>query len=72
MSDYILYFRYSTPLPEPLTNLLNNNSPQSSHDKMEDTCVKLSRHSSIGGEDPGVIGPMVWHVHRHQLKKAGN
>lgn len=25
--------------------------------------IPLTRHGSIGGEDPGVIGPVVWNIH---------
>lgn len=31
----------------------------------------LARHGSVEGEDPGVIGPVVWDLHCHQLQKQG-
>lgn len=31
--------------------------------------IGLLRHGSMGaGEDPGVIGPVVWHMHRERLQ----
>ena len=31
----------------------------------------LARHGSVEGEDPGVIGPVVWDLHCHRLQKQG-
>ncbi|XP_065207188.1 uncharacterized protein LOC135836338 [Planococcus citri] len=57
----------TTPLPEPLTNVLNN-SPSTSQDKPPQM---FSRHGSLEAEDPGILGPMVWNTHCHRLKKQG-
>ena len=29
---------------------------------------KLARHGSMEGDDPGVIGPLVWDLHCHRVQ----
>lgn len=33
---------------------------------------RLARHGSMEGEDPGVIGPLVWDVHCHRVQHQGS
>lgn len=61
-------FFFSTPLPEPLSNLLNNVSPP---ERQEKPTHVFSRHGSLEAEDPGVLGPVVWDTHCQRYKKQG-
>ncbi|XP_075234944.1 uncharacterized protein LOC142332399 [Lycorma delicatula] len=56
-------FPSGPPLAEPLEQVLESQQrPLSSY--------TLARHRSHGeGEDPGVIGPLVWDLHCHRLHK---
>lgn len=58
---YIIFFRDS--IPGPLTDVLdglNGNENKNAR--------TVSRHESIGGQDPGVVGPIVWDLHCKQMK----
>lgn len=50
-------------IPGPLTNVLDGLSL-----KENKNACKVSRHESIGGQDPGVVGPIVWDLHCKQMK----
>nr|XP_018897058.1 PREDICTED: uncharacterized protein LOC109030516 [Bemisia tabaci] len=48
-------------IPEPLNQVLAEDS--------KSPVPKLTRHGSVEGNDPGVVGPIVWDLHCHRLYK---
>lgn len=58
---YFFFFRDS--IPGPLTDVLDG--IKVSENKNART---MSRHESISGQDPGVVGPIVWDLHCKQMK----
>lgn len=61
-------------MPEPLTKVLEPVSVLhldmlDDGNQDQDVPEYFKRHGSVGaGEDPGVIGPIVWSMHRQQLQ----
>lgn len=62
-------------MPEPLNKVLEPMSihhldlPEEEVDAHKVKKAMLIRHGSVGtAEDPGVIGPIVWNMHRHRLQ----
>lgn len=64
-------------MPEPLNKMLEPVSvlhldmmeDVAYHDSEEPNRMGLARHGSVGTmEDPGVIGPVVWNMHRQRLQ----
>lgn len=50
-------------IPGPLTNVLDG------FNLNENKNVRtVTRHESIGGHDPGVVGPIVWDLHCKQME----
>jgi len=58
---YIIFCRDS--IPGPLTDVLDGLN--GSENKNART---VTRHESISGQDPGVVGPIVWDLHCKQMK----
>lgn len=58
---YIIFCRDS--IPGPLTDVLDGLN--GSENKNTRT---VTRHESISGQDPGVVGPIVWDLHCKQMK----
>ncbi|KAF0772848.1 Uncharacterized protein FWK35_00002951 [Aphis craccivora] len=54
-------------IPGPLTDVLDGFKV--SENKNTRT---MSRHESISGQDPGVVGPIVWDLHCKQMKMKSN
>lgn len=57
------YYTSRDSIPGPLTNVLdefNLNEKKNSR--------TLTRHESISGQDPGVVGPIVWDLHCKQMQ----
>lgn len=54
----IFFFRDS--IPGPLTDVLDGSENKNTR--------TVTRHESIGGQDPGVVGPIVWDLHCKQMK----
>lgn len=61
--DIIIYFNYRDSIPGPLTNVLDESNLNENKNLRT-----VSRHESIGGQDPGVVGPIVWDLHCQQIK----
>ncbi|VVC36661.1 Hypothetical protein CINCED_3A011835 [Cinara cedri] len=55
-------------MPEPLTKVLEENTHLNENKNVQ----KLTRHESIGGQDPGVVGPIVWDLHCKQMQIKSN
>lgn len=51
-------------MPGPLTKVLDTNTALNENKNVR----KLTRHESIGGQDPGVVGPIVWDLHCKQME----
>jgi hypothetical protein len=62
-------------IPEPLARVLEPMSVKSVDSGGGSVIVKpvqlLARHGSMEGEDPGVIGPLVWDLHCHRVQHPG-
>jgi hypothetical protein len=59
---YVFIFRDS--IPGPLTDVLDGFNVSEN----KNTSRTVTRHESIGGQDPGVVGPIVWDLHCKQMK----
>lgn len=59
---YVFFF-FRDSIPGPLTDVLDGFKV--SENKNTRT---MSRHESISGQDPGVVGPIVWDLHCKQMK----
>ncbi|KAL5233607.1 hypothetical protein ACI65C_001017 [Semiaphis heraclei] len=51
-------------IPGPLTDVLDGSENKNTR--------TVTRHESIGGQDPGVVGPIVWDLHCKQMKIKSN
>lgn len=60
---YVFFFFFRDSIPGPLTDVLDGFKV--SENKNTRT---MSRHESISGQDPGVVGPIVWDLHCKQMK----
>ncbi|XP_023719368.1 uncharacterized protein LOC111870941 isoform X2 [Cryptotermes secundus] len=62
-------------IPEPLARVLEPVSVRHLDSEGGGIIVepvrRLARHGSMEGEDPGVIGPLVWDVHCHRVHHQG-
>lgn len=63
-------------IPEPLARVLEPVSVRHLDSEGGGIIVepvrRLARHGSMEGEDPGVIGPLVWDVHCHRVHHQGS
>lgn len=61
------------PQPRPRSSLCKDASPVPPSGDEDQPLQPFTRHRSQGeGEDPGVIGPLVWDLHCHRLHKQGH
>jgi len=58
-----IFYIIRDSIPGPLTNVLDGFNIN------ENKKVRaLTRHESINGQDPGVVGPIVWNLHCKQME----
>lgn len=57
------YFIFRDSIPGPLANVLDGfNINENKNGRT------LTRHESVDGQDPGVVGPIVWDLHCKQMR----
>nr|CAD7438086.1 unnamed protein product [Timema bartmani] len=63
-------FPRGASIPEPLARVLEPVSVKyldSEAGLVLEPARKMARHGSLEGEDPGVVGPLVWDMHCHRM-----
>lgn len=76
MNRTLGFFCRGANIPEPLARVLEPVSVRHLDSEGGGVIVepvrRLTRHGSMEGEDPGVIGPLVWDVHCHRVQHQGS